>query len=143
MTYENNKLNIKRSWLNHMTPISLMVWWLDDGSIIGNGRKGVFCTDVFDKESIEILKQYFKVVWDIETSIGIKRTKNPEKEYYRLYLSTNELKKLLIIIMPYIPIKSMLYKIKLKYKDKEMQERWISIVKANINPKFKDQLEAE
>jgi len=134
MTYVNNKLNIKRSWLNHMNEISLMVWWLDDGSIIGNGRRGVFCTDAFNKESIEILKQYLKVVWLIDTSIGLKRgPKN--KVYYRLYLNTAELKKLLIIIMPYIPTKSMLYKIELKYKDKEMQQRWISIIKDKI--KFK------
>lgn len=111
MTYHNNKLVIKRSWLNHMTEISLMVWWLDDGSIIGNGKKGVFCTDGFTFEYIEILKRYLEVRWGIKTTIGRKRGPE-EKVYYRLYLNSTELKKFLEIITPYMAISAMEYKIK-------------------------------
>jgi len=107
MTYLNNKLVIKRSWLNHMNEISLMVWWLDDGSIICNGKKGVFCTDGFSREYIDILKQYLESSWDIKTTIGLKR--GPLKNYYRLYLNSTELNKFLKIITPY-KIPAMEYK---------------------------------
>jgi len=42
---KNGRLKIQRRWLNLLTPLSLSIWWMDDGSIIGNGRKGVFCTE--------------------------------------------------------------------------------------------------
>jgi len=54
LTHKKNTLNIQRRWLNNMTPLSLAVWWCDDGSLIGEGgRKGVFCTDGFDYESVK------------------------------------------------------------------------------------------
>jgi len=51
--YKNNKLNIQRRWLNFLNPFGLLIWWLDDGSIINSGRRGVLCTDSFQKESPE------------------------------------------------------------------------------------------
>lgn len=131
ITYNKNKLQIKRSWLNFLTPLSLVIWWLDDGSIIDNGKRGVFCTDGFSKKQIQILKRYLFVVWKIETHIGtLNRTYNGQKkQYFRLYLNNSSLKKLFRLIMPYTPIDSipsMLYKYCLLYKDTELQERWIS-----------------
>src|SRR3989344_6056282 len=58
LTHPKGMLKIRRKWLNQLTPLSLAVWWLDDGSIISNGRKGVICTDAFSKEENEILKRY-------------------------------------------------------------------------------------
>src|SRR3989338_428265 len=34
LTHKKNKLRIRRKWLNQMTPLSLAVWWCDDGSLI-------------------------------------------------------------------------------------------------------------
>jgi len=122
-THKKNKLTIKRKWLNLMTPLSLAVWWMDDGSLIKNSRQGVFCTDSFDLKSQKILAQYLLKVWNIKTKIG----KNRKKEYYRLYIhSTEELKKFLKIILPYIPVEEMLYKVILLYNDSLFQQRWIS-----------------
>lgn len=101
LTHKNNHLEIKRKWLNKMTPLSLAIWWLDDGSIISNGRKGVFCTDSFSLKDQKILAQYLQKVWSVKVSIGkIKREWNGEKkEYYRLWIrSAEELKKFLRII---------------------------------------------
>lgn len=130
-TYKHNRLRIRRKWLNTMTPLSLAIWWCDDGSLISNSRKGVFCTDGFDKESVQLLSQYFKVVWKVETHcapIGRKRDGKKE-EYWRLWIrSTDELKKFLTIILPYIPVASMLQKALLLYNDQHLQQRWISEV---------------
>jgi len=119
------KAKVRRTWLNKLTPLSLAVWWLDDGSLVSDSRQGVLCTDSFSLEEVEILQKYLKNVWDIKTSIG----KVGKVEHYRLWIrSTEELKKFLSIIIPHIFIESMLYKILLVYKDPMLQQRWISEV---------------
>lgn len=136
LTTKHNKLRIRRKWLNQMTALSLAIWWLDDGSLISNSRKGVFCTDGFDKKSVKILAQYLDKVWDIHTHIGTVTDKREgrNKEYYRLWIrSTDELKKFLRIILPHIPVSSMLYKALLLYKDQCLQQRWISEVEKSTN----------
>ena len=130
LTYRHNTLRIKRNWLNQMTPLSLAIWWCDDGSLISyGGRKGVFCTDGFDKTSVKILAHYLKVVWNIRAVIapvGRKRD-GKQKRYWRIWIrSQEELKKLLRIILPYLPVPSMLKKTILLYKDSQLQQRWIS-----------------
>lgn len=130
-THEKNRLVIRRKWLNQLTARSLAVWWLDDGSLIVNGRRGVLCTDPFSYEEQKLLARYLQVVWDIKVSIGkITRVHNGTvREYYRLWIrSSEELKKLLIIILPCIQVSSMLPKVLLLYRDSQLQQRWISEV---------------
>lgn len=132
LTYKKNTLRIRRMWLNNMTPLSLAVWWCDDGSLIGEGgRKGVFCTDGFDEKSVRILAQYMDKVWGIRTTVtSVGRRRDSTQEiYWRLWIpSTEELKKFLRIIIPYIPVEGMLRKVLLLYKDSQFQQRWISEV---------------
>lgn len=124
LTHKNSKWNINRKWLNLLTPLSLAVWWLDDGSLVGNTRHGVFCTDSFHKYEVIVLSGYLMDVWRIKT-----RVRKVMGSYYRLYIdSSEELKKFLRIILPYIPVSGMLQKIILLYKDFDLQQRWISEV---------------
>ena len=119
LTHKRKKLWIRRKWLNYLNPLGLAIWWFDDGSIIANGRKGVICTDGFEKKEVKRLIRFLKVVWQIETKIGKvkKKTKKGEiREYYRIWLrSTEELKKLLRIILPCLEIKELLPKVILLY----------------------------
>lgn len=131
LTHPKKGLKINRKWLNQLTPLSLSLWWLDDGSIIANGRKGVFCTDAFSEAEHKILQQYLLKVWKIRTTLGkITRVyKEESRIYWRLWLrSTSELKKFLQIILPFVSVKSMLSKVILLYKDYDLQQRWISEV---------------
>lgn len=132
LTYLHNQLCVKRKWLNQMNALSLAVWWCDDGSLIGyGGRKGVFCTDGFNEASVKILSRYLEVVWNIRTvvaPVGLKRD-GKRDQYWRIWIrSQEELKKFLRIIIPHIPVQSMLSKVLLLYKDSQFQERWISEV---------------
>ena len=129
LSHKKSKLQIRRKWLNLLTPISLMIWWFDDGSIIGNGRRGVFCTDCFSYEEQKILARYLKKVWDINVTIGkiIRVREGVTKEYYRLWIrSSEELKKFLRVIIPHLKVSSMLPKVIILYKDSQLQQRWIS-----------------
>ena len=128
-TYVKGKLEVRRKWLNQLTPLSLAVWWLDDGSIIANGRKGVICTDAFSEGENILLKRYLAKVWNIETTLGsiTRQYKGSTRMYWRLWLrSTEELKKFLRIILPFVKVESMLPKVLLLYKDFDLQQRWIS-----------------
>lgn len=144
--YPKKGLQIRRRWLNHLTPLSLAIWWCDDGSIIGSpSRRGVLCTDDFDHESVLLLARYLWKVWGIRVHVGAQRrrlanTSNSSKKYYRLWFSTEELKKWLRLIMPYIPIGSMVYKCILVYKDSQFQQRWISEVKEAL-PQFHQEID--
>lgn len=128
LTHEQHRFAISRSWLNQLTPLSLAIWWCDDGSIISNGRKGVICTDGFDEKSVRFLARYMEVVWKVKVHAGpiTRQRDNEHILYWRLWLSTGELKKFLRIIIPYIPVPSMIYKFVLLYKDSQLQQRWIS-----------------
>jgi hypothetical protein len=129
LTHKNGKKQIRRKWLNLLMPISLAIWWLDDGSLVSDSRQGVFCTDSFSLKEVYLLKRYLKVVWDIETSVG----KVKDRPHYRLWIrSTDHLQKFLKIILPFIKVKEMLPKVILLYKDRDLQQRWISEI-ANLS----------
>lgn len=131
LTQKNNRLIIRRKWLNQLTPLSLAVWWLDDGSLITNSRRGVICTDPFSYDEQKLLAHYLLKVWGIRVHIGkIKRMYDGKiKEYYRLWIrSSEELMKLMKLILPYVKVSSMLPKVLFLYKNFDLQQRWISEV---------------
>lgn len=121
VAYRDGRLNIKAKWLRYLSPISLMIWWLDDGSLIRNSRQGLFCTEGFTQKEVLILSKYLKQRWGIKTHLGIRG------KYYQLRIySTEELKKFLRLILPYFPVENMLPKVIILYNDKTLQQRWIS-----------------
>lgn len=128
-THKGKKLRISRNWLNQLTPLSLAIWWQDDGSLITNSRKGVLCTDSFTETEVKLLARYLRVVWQIRTIVApVGQKKNGQRlAYFRLWIrSTDELKKFLRLIMPHIKVPFMLSKILILYKDRNLQQRWIS-----------------
>ncbi len=74
-------------------------------------------------------------VWNIKTTIySQNKFKKDGTERYRLWIvGVNELHKFLLIIMPFIPVPSMLYKFIILYKDSDLQQRWISEMAANTS----------
>jgi hypothetical protein len=131
-TCKKNKLRIQRKWLNEMMPLSLAVWWCDDGSLIGHGsRRGVFCTDGFDESAVKTLSRYMKVMWNVQTVVAPVNDKREGRQpvKWRLWIrSQEEVKKFLRIVLPHIHVRSMLHKTILLYKDSQLQQRWISEV---------------
>lgn len=129
LVHKRGQFRIKRKWLNRLTPLSLAIWWCDDGSLVSDSRQGVFCTDGFAREDVELLANYLKVVWGITSKIGRVHRPDSKYEQYRIWIrSTVELQKFLRIIIPHIPVPSMLAKTMLLYRDPILQQRWISEV---------------
>lgn len=113
--YANSgRKKISMKYLNKLTPFSLAIWWLDDGSLCmskGN-RWGKLCTECFNYEEHILIQQYFKKIWDID----VKITKEKDKYFY-INFNAHALRKLISIIYPYVfEVPSMIYKIDMKYK---------------------------
>jgi len=128
LTNPHRQLEIRRKWLNQLTPLALCVWWLDDGSLL-NGKQGVFCTDGFSYEEQLILVRYLRVVWELNPRISRVSTTGPRSNQYRIWLRSKEdLEKFLRIILPHMAVPAMLKKVLLLDRDPEVQQRWISEV---------------
>lgn len=112
--YSNNQKKISLKYLNELTPLSLAVWWMDDGNLVASkkNRYGKLATECFNYEEHLLMKKYFKDKWDINVQIKLEKNK-----YYFLRFNVTELKKLISIIYKYVcEVPSMIYKIDLDYK---------------------------
>ena len=138
LTHRNNQKKIRRRWLNNLDALALAVWWCDDGSLNAHARQGVFCSGGFSYEEHTILARYLQTDWHIYCTI-IKH-KKPLGYDYRLQLDRKNLDSFLTLILPYIPVASMLYKVMPCYGNLENQQRWISKVQTSL-PQFYQQLE--
>lgn len=137
VTHNHNRLFIRRRWLNHMTAQSLAIWWCDAGSLVAGGRKGVLCTDFFPEDRVTLLAQYLEARWNVQAHVGaVKRVRrdrdNKDFSYYRLWFRTEELKKFLRIVLPHIPVASMIRKCLIVYNDKGFQESWVAEMKSAL-----------
>jgi hypothetical protein len=128
LTHPHGQFRIRRKWLNQLTPLSLCVWWLDDGSLL-NGKQGVICTDERPYDELLVVVRYFRKVWGLNPRIGRVSQTGPRSDQHRLWFrSREELQKFLRLILPHVVVPSMLKKVILLYKDPDLQQRWISEV---------------
>lgn len=140
--YTNNEVDFTKAWLGKLTPFSLMVWWLDDGGKIGEGaRKGKWSTQGWGLDGNKRLKKLLKEIWSIDCRIIQMISVVTGEEQYYLELSQNNLKKLLRIIMPLIPVKTFVYKAFLTYKDQRSQQSWIAEMKQLMNEQFHEEID--
>lgn len=129
------KKRITRKWLNLLTPLSLAIWWMDDGCLSihkeKNGaisRYGKLCTHCFSLEEQYTMKRYFMNVWGIDVKV------TPEKKYFFLRFTVPNLKKLFSIIYPYVlEVPSMIYKINMKYKIENIKDDEYKDIQIKIN----------
>lgn len=139
-TGPKNQKTFKRSWLNHMTDVFLMVLWLDDGCLYNN-YQGCFSLESFPASDLKIFVCYLRKVWGIESefrSTGAK--KKDGTPCYKVYLKNQQnLLKLLRIIAPLIPVKQMLYKVLfVPFNDTDLLQRWASELADKVQPEFRD-----
>lgn len=123
LTHKRGIKTVKRSTLNQMTALSLAVWWQDAGSLVSKGRQGIIRTEEYTEREVKKIVTYMEVEW----GIGMKAYKGQTTEQWRVTFKTlGELEKFIRLIMPYVEVKTMLYKIMIKYTEAERQQRWTS-----------------
>ncbi len=102
---ENNGKKIPENIHKLMTPISLAVWFMDDGSLKSKDHKTYHvAANSQSKPELKIIQKVLKDKFDIETTL--------HKQYssWRIYIKTESAKKFEEIIVDYI-IPSMKYKL--------------------------------
>ncbi len=95
--YTENK---KMFPLEKLSPLSLAVWYMDDGSL-NEGKRAILSTESFSEEDREKIKNLFIKDFDIKPSF---------KKQGKMIIGTKDSKKFFSIIKPYI-IPSMQYKL--------------------------------
>ena len=102
--YNKKQKIVNKEIVKDITPFSLAVWYMDDGSIDKISQRAFICSDCFTLEEHKILQGVLKENFNLNSKI-VKY-----KEYNRLHFTVVETRKLCEIIRPYV-IKSMEYKL--------------------------------
>lgn len=108
--YPRGTKTVTRKFLNLLTIAGIAIWFLDVGSKSFKRKNGkihaleITLNTSLSQEENEIIISYFSEVW------GFKWGLSKNKTSYRLRMGTQEGKRFLTFIKPYVP-DSMLYKI--------------------------------
>jgi len=103
--YENRKKIVPNDIAKMVTPLSLAVWFMDDGSLKSNlHRARIFNTQGFDDQSIQRLQDMFLRKFRIQTIL------RKQKEGMQIYIPSSEIHTFIPMIRPFI-IPSMEYKV--------------------------------
>lgn len=112
--YSGRTKIVPRDIEKDITPLSLAVWYMDDGSIKSKRHKGVFLnTQGFAESDILLLQKI------LEQNFGIISTTKKDKNGKQIYLGGEAGEKFCKLINPYV-IPSMRYKIPLSLRLTEL-----------------------
>lgn len=107
--------HVNTNILNWLTPLGLAIWYMDDGCLgflkysdierYGDirSRKGYIHTEGFSYAENELLRDFLAARFGITTRIAKDYKQDRGVTYYKLYMNSTELSKLLNIIGEYIP----------------------------------------
>ena len=97
LLYKNNKKIVNEKYLGYLTPLSLAIWYMDDGSYNLHNRIIRFATMGFTREENEIIRDYFYnnlkmpcVVAKVDSGSG-----------WSIMLPQNSTKKFINLVKPY------------------------------------------
>lgn len=98
LCYAGRSKRVTTEWLRKLSPLSLAVWYLDDGSL--NKRYGtiVLCTNCFTLEEQETIVEYFS------SSFGISSKIEPRRNGQSVVrINASQRRKFFDLISPHIP----------------------------------------
>ena len=102
--YVDGKKVITRELLDALTPLSLSVWFMDDGS--RTRHAGSLCTHCFSLEENQLILEWFKEKYGIECSLQLDKRCN---KYYIRFL-TEGFRVFVSLISPWV-LKEFQYKL--------------------------------
>jgi len=102
--YPRGLKQVTRRYLNLLTPLSLAVWYMDDGTFDKKSGRSWLATNSFSFREQKIIQRYFFEKWNIFSTI-VK-----ERKQYKISFNKKEMIKLSNIIRIYI-LSSLQYKI--------------------------------
>lgn len=114
--YPNGVKTISNHWLKQLTPLSLAIWYMDDGSIVQNNHQMRISTESFTYQEHLLIQKYLKIRWNILAEI--KESSREGK--FVLSFRAKERDKFFKLIKQYI-IPEMKYKI---YNGRKKWREW-------------------
>lgn len=109
--YPHGIKNIVPEIISNLSPLSLAVWYMDDGCLLSN-YSCIIATDAFSKKSIENLRNLLESKYQINTRIRYKKSYGKKRVniQQRIYIGGKNMVKFFDLIRPHI-IPSMAYKL--------------------------------
>lgn len=112
----NGKKTITKEWCNNLTPMSLAIWYMDDGSIENReddslSEKIMLNTQAYTEDECNMLRNMLLQKYNIETKLGDPKV----YKGYTIILNSKASEKFFSIIAPYV-CASMKYKLPKKYE---------------------------
>ena len=97
--YANHgKKDITADWLSRLTPLSLAVWYMDDGSLNKRYHTIVLCTNSFSPEGQALAVDFFREKYNIRAVLEPRRNHQTV-----LRINASESRKFMDIVSPHIP----------------------------------------
>lgn len=121
-SYIDNRKSVQEWMLKYISPISLAIWYLDDGdksmrrrtrkdsSVYEHFAAARIALGVLSEDECNLVVDFFKTKYDIVSRIHREYAKSTNRYYSRLYIPALNAYKLFEIIEPFVP-DSMKYKI--------------------------------
>lgn len=106
LTHPGNcqRKTITRAYLNQIThPIALAWWFMDDGSRDRTGNTGTIATNGFTEPEVQLLSDWLRIKWNLDTTIRQVTHSSTGKIGYVLYLPVNTYIRWMSLIQPYVP----------------------------------------
>lgn len=105
--YNKERKIITSQILNKLSPLSIAVWFMDDGTNIGKGSTLRFSTCSFSEKEHKIMQRFFVYTYGIRTEVSFY------SNYPFLRINKEHKRKFIDLIIPYIP-DCMQYKIEIE-----------------------------
>lgn len=96
--YPNGKKDVTEEWISKLTPLSLAVWYLDDGSLNRRYRTIVLCTNSFSKEGQLLLIDHLKSVYNVDSILEPRRNNQTV-----IRINASQYEKFASVIREYVP----------------------------------------
>lgn len=116
--YINGVKTITKEWLDKLTPFSLAIWYMDDGSVTRNNHNMRISTESFSYKEHVLIKEYFERRWGISAIIK----QSPKEGKFILSFQAEERDEFFKLIEPFI-ISEMQYKL---WRNLRSWRRWTS-----------------
>lgn len=97
--YRDRKKQITKRWLTNLTPLSLAIWYMDDGYFRKKRGRIHFITLAFGEKGNKLIRDYFFNKWEVE--VNLQKASRGKDKYY-LWMNTMNSIKFTKIIAPYI-----------------------------------------
>lgn len=94
----NGRKDITQNWLDKLSPLSIAVWYLDDGSLNKRYHTITLCTNSFSKEGQQLAIDYFKKHYDIHAVLEPRRNGQSV-----IRINASESRKFMDIVAPHVP----------------------------------------